>query len=31
MRNMIMVDNREGFGAYVNNGADEYDFETVHI
>ena len=26
-----MVDNREGFGAMIQNGADEYDFDTVHI
>jgi len=31
MSNMIMVDNREGFVANINNEADEYDFETTHI
>jgi len=31
MNNMVMVDNREGFGANINNGADEYDFDTTHI
>jgi hypothetical protein len=31
MNNMIMVDNREGFGANINNGADEYDFDSTHI
>lgn len=31
MNNMVMVDNREGFGANINNGADEYDQTTVHI
>jgi hypothetical protein len=31
MSNMVMVDNREGFGVNINNGADQYDFETTHI
>jgi len=31
MSNMIMVDNKEGFGANIVNGNDEYDFETTHI
>jgi hypothetical protein len=31
MRNMVLVDNREGFGANVNNGADEYNQEMLHL
>lgn len=28
---MVLVDNREGFGANVNNGADEYNQELLHL
>jgi hypothetical protein len=31
MSNMVMVDNREGFGTYINNRDDEYDAVTTHI
>jgi hypothetical protein len=31
MSDLVMVDNVEGFGSYIVNADDEYDFETVHI
>jgi len=31
MKNLIMVDNKEGFGANIVNKADQYDFEATHI
>lgn len=31
MSNMVMVDNKEGMGAYIQNRDNEYDFDTNHI
>jgi hypothetical protein len=31
MRNMVVVDNREGFGANIINGDDEYNQEKLHL
>jgi hypothetical protein len=31
MSSMTLVDNREGMGANIQNGANEYDFDNIDI